>query len=238
MGGHDVNRGDLVDAVLDATGLPAPTEKGRVIKLLNDELRHLVLTHSLLQATFTKVLTPGDGSYSLTNDLGVTDFAALKSLRYVASGVVEGRFLDEVSAAEIDMMNAVQAVPNNVAVYAVAGLDLLMLYPTPTDAGTLTGRYVQRPATMATDSDVPAVLPEEFHDVLWLGTARKASRLSAASRLLMTTWEPVYQQGLREFRVWLASQPGALPARATVRTRSSYLRPHDRSTYPGGGYPN
>lgn len=224
---------ELQDAVLDTTGLSASEQRGRIKKLLNDRLRNLVVTHSLLQATFTKVLTPNDGSYSLTNDLGATDFAALKTLRYVASGVVEGRFLDQVSPAEIDMYNAVQAVPNNVAVYALAGLDTLMLYPTPIDAGTLTGRYVQRPAVMATDSDVPAVLPEEFHDLLWLSTARQASRLTASSRASMATWEPVYQGAVRDFRVWLASQPGAVPARMTTRSRVAYIRPHDRSTYPG-----
>lgn len=233
-----MNLGELRDAVLDSTGISSVEQSGRVRLLLNNELRKLVLEHSLLQATFVHVLTPSLGTYSLTNDLGAVNLAALKTLRYVASGLVEGRFLDQVSAAEIDMWNAVQAVPNNVAVYALAGLDTLMLYPVPLDAGTLTGRYVQRPATMAADSDDPAVLPEEFHDVLWLGAARKAARLTASSRAFMSTWEPVYQASLREFRVWLASQPGAIPSRATARTRSSYIRPHDRSTYPGSGYPS
>jgi hypothetical protein len=219
--------------VLDATGLSAVEQSGRIHKLLNDRLRAIVLQHSLLQATFTKVLTPGDGVYSLSADLGVSDFAALKTLRYNASGVQEGRFLDQVSAAEIDMFNAYQAVPNNVAVYALAGLDTLMLYPTPVDAGTLTGRYVQRPAQMATDSDVPAVLPEEFHDLLWLAVARQASRLTEKSRAQMALWEPAYQSAERDFRIWLAQQPGAIPPKATARTRASYIRPHDRSTYPG-----
>lgn len=231
-----MNFGELRDAVLDTTGLAAPEEEARVELLLNNELRSLCLQHRLLQASFTKVLTPNLGTYSLTTALGLTDFAAMRTLSYVAAGVTQGRFLDQVSAAEIDMYNVVQAVPNNVAVYAIAGLDLLMLYPTPTDAGTLSGRYVQRPATMAADSDTPATLPEEFHDVLWLGAARKAARLSEKARASLVVWEPVYQAGLRDMRVWLASQAGAIPARATARSRMPY-RNHDRSTYPGGGFP-
>lgn len=233
-----MNFGELVALCADTTGTSSVEQTERIQKLIRNEHVKLVVQHSLLQATFTKVLTPNVGSYSLTNDLGATNLAGLKTLRYVASGVVEGRFLDEVAPAEIDLYNAVQAVPNNIAVYALAGLDLLMLYPTPIDAGTLTGRYVQRPTAMAADSDTPAALPEEFHDVLWLGAARKIARVTPQGRATLPTLEPLYQAAQREFNVWLAMQSGALPAKATVRTRVSYIRPHDRSTYPGGGYPS
>lgn len=50
--------------------------------------------------------------------------------------------------------------------YAVQGHNMLMLWPTPTTADTITIYYVPRPATLSVSSDTASLVPPQYHRAL------------------------------------------------------------------------
>lgn len=50
--------------------------------------------------------------------------------------------------------------------YAVQGHNQLMLWPTPSSADTITLYYVPAPSTLSASSDVPSLVPPQYHQAL------------------------------------------------------------------------
>lgn len=50
--------------------------------------------------------------------------------------------------------------------YATQGHNMLMLWPTPSDADTLTVYYVPRPSTMSASTDSASLIPPQYHKAL------------------------------------------------------------------------
>lgn len=222
---------DLQDAGLDAVGVSASEQRGRLKKLINEEAKELATTLRISQPTTTLTVVAGTGNYSLSSGFTATDVAQIRDVTYLPVGQSTGRLLSQTTAARIDELRAWSNV-SYPSLYAMSGVDTLLLAPIPTDAGTLTVRYTSRPAEMATDSDTPGLIPVEFHDVIWLGAAVKLARIAAPARAQgLDAW---YRERLGDLRSWLTDLGGAQPIRMQ---RAGIFPPnHDRSTYPDGGY--
>lgn len=226
-----MNFGAIQDAILDATGASSPERRAWAKNLANEAYKEIATTLRLSQPTTTLVVTSGVGDYSLSGGFLATDAAQVRDVTYLPVGQSVGRLLQQATPARIDELRAWSNV-SYPSIFAIAGVDTLMLGPIPTDTGTLTVRYVSRPLDMATDSDVPALVPVDFHDVVWLGGAVKLARIVARDRL--TELDAGYRERLGDLRSWLVDLGGSQPIR--MQRAGVLAQNHDRSVYPDGGY--
>ena len=106
-------------------------------------------------------MTANVGDYNL--DSGIL---AIDDIYLTSSGsnfIVRRR-----ETTEIVNLRLFQATTAPIQLYAVAGSNLLMVYPTPIQADTLTIYYVPRPTAMSTGTNDPSTttyggIPPEFH---------------------------------------------------------------------------
>lgn len=131
-----------------------------------------VLTRSRVNVSVATVtFTPGSYDYILPtqilalDEVYVTDVTS--SLFYRMNRVSPQEILNYRIGTQF------QGAPP-VRFYALSGTSLLMVYPTPLQADTLTLYYVPRPATLAASGDTPSDIPVEWHKCieyygLWQG---------------------------------------------------------------------
>lgn len=228
-----MNYGDLTDAGCDACQVGRTHWGPRMRKAIGEQLTELGTTLRLSEPTTTFTVTPNDGDYSIALDLGVSDARLIRDLFYQPVGQNQALPpLVRTSPSRIDELRARaqgQAYP---WFYAVAGVDTLLLGPIPTDAGTLTVRYVQDIGYLAADSDVPALLPVEFHDLVWLGAAAKVApmrrpRLPLADIQML---QATYKARLGDLRSWLVDLGGEQPLK--MQRAGTQIPNRDPSVYP------
>jgi hypothetical protein len=101
--------------------------------------------------------TDGSGDYTL--DTAIMD---VKSWSFAGSSLTV--VPERVSVEEILRRRAwdVDGV-NTASMYALAGSNLLMVWPTPADDDAITVYYVPRPVLLTAESDTPSEIPAEFH---------------------------------------------------------------------------
>lgn len=118
--------------------------------------------------------------------------------------------------------------------YAVAGSDLFMIYPTPATADTITFYYVPRPATLSVSSDTPSEVPAEFHPAVTLyADWQLASLADDNSSQNGAAYQARYEQEIRRIKRWVGLKGNNRLPRATIRrNRGAPLEYHDRSRYP------
>ncbi len=103
-------------------------------------------------------------------------------------------------------------------VYAVGLADAtIWVRPSPTEDTTLYIRYIAAPTALASNSDTPTFLPEEFHDLL-VDAAALEYLESVADLGLQATIQRAYERKLKGLRVFvddMLTQSGfrAMPAR-------------------------
>lgn len=179
----------------------------------------------------------GTGDYTL--DTGIL---TIKGIQWSNSG---GSYSqpERVSPEEILRYRAfanalTSATP--AAAYAIAGANLLMVYPTPSTADTITIYYVPRPATLSAGSDTPSEVPTEFHTAveqyaLWKLAAMSDDSSSGNGEQYRTAYEGKDGRSgmLARIRKHVYTK-GGRPGRARLHPSRRYLRAyqHDNSVYP------
>ena len=133
----------------------------RLLGWANDAVIDMLRRTHCYVTSATMTLTANQGDYNLdSNILAIEDI-------YLTSGganfVVHRR-----ETTEIINLRLFQATTSPMTLYAVAGSNLLMVYPTPIQADTLTIYYVPRPTAMSTGTNDPSTttyggIPSEFH---------------------------------------------------------------------------
>ncbi len=115
--------------------------------------------------------------------------------------------------------------------YALAGMNDLELWPTPSAADVLTFWYVYQPTALSGDSDVPAI-PEPY--------ATRLLTLGACWWLADLTGDPASQQYQADFEGWIARFRSHLNRRKggqvggfEFQPEASFV-PHDPSTIVSG----
>lgn len=216
-------------AVCDSCQLPLGTRNAWAGKLVNESLLELCSTLRLSEPMATFTVTPNVGDYSLATGLGQSNVAQIRDVFYQPVGQQQALPpLRRTSPSRIDEMRARASGAAYPWFWAMAGVDTLMLGPTPTDAGTLSFRYVGDGVVLSTDTDVPSTIPPEFHDVVWLLAATKlaVTRRPAAWEQL----QKMYTARLDALRSWLVDLAGETPM---VMQRTGLVIPNrDPSTYP------
>lgn len=133
-------------------------EETAVTDWLNEGVVEVLLETHCTVSKGTAALTSGTGDYELD-----TDILAVHKL--IDSNNVP---LERVTEAEIDEFRRASATgSSSVQHYAVAG-NMLMVWPTPNSAATLTVYFVPRPTPMSTGTHDPSDatyggVPSEYH---------------------------------------------------------------------------
>lgn len=187
----------------------------------------LVRTHCKV-SPFTMTLTSGEDDYTLsTSVLAILDL-------FVDSVSGDDMAISRVSPSEILLLrlNASAATSTSpVTRYAVAGSNLLMVYPTPSAADVLTGLYVPRPTTLSSGSDTPSEIPAEFHKLvsfyaLWRGADMDDDQSSEQGE----KYRALYEAGCAQLRQANSRKGGSriAPGRVNMRRRRAMV-PHSNS---------
>jgi hypothetical protein len=106
-------------------------------------------------------LTAGQGDYTLDSSI-----LAIDDL-YMSSGGANFR-VRRLSSTDLLNLRLFSVSSSPVQMYAVAGANLLMVYPAPLQADSFTIYYVPRPTAMSAGSDDPSTtslggIPSEYH---------------------------------------------------------------------------
>lgn len=219
-------------AVCDANQLPLGTRQNWVKKSLNESLLELCSTLRLAEPVATFVVTAGVGDYSLASGLGQTDIAQIRDVFYQPVGQTQALpALQRTSPSRIDELRARAVGQVYPWFWAMGGVDKLMLAPVPSDAGTLSFRYVQDGTVLSADSDVPSTIPPEFHDVVWLLAATKLAIIRRPEKWEML--QKMYLARLDALRSWLVDLGGEQPL--TMQRAGTAIPNRDPSVYPNYG---
>jgi hypothetical protein len=163
---------------------------------INQAIRQVLIDLQLYVITASISLTASTNEYQLPAALTADPLAILK---LVNSDNVP---LERVSVEEIhDLRRGAVATGSNVYRYAVNGANLLMLYPTPSAAGTLTAYYVPTP-TVLTGTDDPSGatfggIPVQYHDLIeYWAMWRMARRMKHEPSSFGLTYKQEYDQAV------------------------------------------
>ena len=146
---------------LDTTA--AGTDETLVDAWANEAVIDILLETRCYVSSATTSLTVDEGDYTLDSDiLHVVDV-------HLTSGGVRYRLKQVAPQQLLDMRvtdNGEAASP--ISHFAVAGSNLLMVYPIPSSADSMTLYYVPRPTVMSTGTNDPSTttyggIPSEFH---------------------------------------------------------------------------
>jgi hypothetical protein len=185
---------------------------------LNQGVREVLLRTHCRVTTATTNLTANEDDYELPSDV--------LAINNVLNA--DGRALDRVSVEEMHWLRrGDSATGGDVYKYAVDGANLLMIYPTPDTADTLTLYYVPKPTEMSAAGNDPSVttyggIPVEFHEAIEMYALwRMASYDDDGSSQMGQVYRAQFDQGIREARKFIRNRGGRKlgPARIGRRTR-------------------
>ena len=174
-------------------------------------------------ATFT--LTSGSADYTMdTEVLSIIDvYVTSTSVDYSLTRIA----VDDLLTYRRNGAT-VQASPARY--YAYTGGNLLMFYPTPNAADTITVYYVDRPTALSASSDSPSDVPAEYHPLIeWYALWRAADYDDDESSKQGDRYRQWYVEGLGKMRRDLNLKGGKLPP-ARIPGVGGRLLPHDNST--------
>lgn len=207
----------LVGRVLDYTHRPKNQDAPEIRALVNDAYTHVVSQLGCnIKTSSPLVLTAGDGDYSISSDLGVSDFSTLRTISYTAANgttsyaTVAPSTPDEILAYR--GWNPSATSPS--VMFALAGWDTLMLQPLPAAGDTITITYSAVPTPMVSDSDTPSRLPQEWHHLIVQRAAATAFEVVDDQRAILHMRQ--YEHELGRARLWFAqhaSTRGFTPGR-------------------------
>ncbi len=114
---------------------------------------------------------------TVTTIAGVGDYLlgsavlAIQDVSYQSASASTTSALERVSPARILELRRTGATQTVARLYALNGHDLLMIYPTPSGADTITFYYVPRPTKLSSGAHDPSAeayggIPEEYHPAL------------------------------------------------------------------------
>lgn len=166
----------------------------------------------------TADVTAALGDYNLDTDI-------LRIL-WIETG---GAQLEPAGPTEILRRRLNAATTDAPQLYAVDGANLLMLYPTPSEDGTLTVYHVPRPTTLADGADIPTEIPAEFHRLVvlyaaWRGGDYDDDQTSAQG----SRYKQLLDEGIKQMKSRLMRKRGRRLPRATVSRRRGV--PHRNDT--------
>lgn len=221
---------NVVNRVSRTTGLSQAAshpERQLMIDWYNEAVDQFLVETKMVAKTVNMAVTSGQGDYTLDPTI-----ISMKDLYYVpASG--QGFMMIPVDETEISERRLLQGSPALLPErYALAGSNVLMIWPTPTSSSdAIHGLYVAHAASaMSADAHSPDTavyggIPVEWHPVLldyvlWQAAAVAKDELSQAGSLYQQRW----MAGLVRAKQRQAKKLGVRVPRAIPGYRDKGLR--------------
>lgn len=222
-----------ISSKLGLDNTAASAEQVLIDQWCNEGVVDVLLQTRCYVTSATMALTAGEDEYTLS-----TSILHIADIELTAGGAVK-RF-QMVSPAEIlEMRRRGASSADDPFYYAVAGSNMLMVYPTPTSAGTLTVYYTARPTVMSDAAHDPSNttyggVPTEFHKAielyaLWQGAEYDNHTPSKNGK----DFQEDYEKRLRRYRrhVNLKGNTVLAPARVNLRRRRLVADPGTDTGY-------
>lgn len=213
---------------LDYTG----ADKTLLDQRLNQAVRRVLLDTMCYVTSATMSESAGAGDYTLdSNILRVVgwQWSGTNSLYSVPQRTSVPEILRLRSAAQAS------STTYPASFYAVSGSNLLMVYPTPAAADTITIYYVPKPTEMSSASHDPSSatyggIPVEYHDAIeFYALWRLASFADDSSSAQGERYHQLYDAEIKRIRKEVRWHGGA-PPKAVANPRRRRLAPHDPSS--------
>jgi hypothetical protein len=180
----------------------------------------------------TVSVTAGTSDYTLG-----TAILEVMDMTYQSVSQSTSSSLERTTPAEILRLRQAGALSSPAQMYALNGNDLLMLWPTPSSADTITLYYVPRPTAMSATGNDPSSetyggIPSEYHKAieyyaLWQG----ADYDDDASSKVGADYRRLYLELIAEFKRAARKKGGRSLGKAVVGRRPRL--PHDNSQDTG-----
>lgn len=225
---------EMIDRTLDGAKRAGITDGTEVKSLINQTYLEMSARVRPGVVSVAKTLTVDVGDYSIAIDWALSDVQAIRHLRITDSTTAQNYLLEQTSVDRILLLRQTQSTSGAaMRFYSQDGLDSIQFWPLPSSTTTqLTITYVQRPALLVADADVPVGIPVEFHDTIVLGSIARAVRIWNPN--YAADYHARYMEGIREYRQWANRQGGAWMAKALVKGTRVPWGFHDNSTYYTG----
>lgn len=223
--------GAMLDRIQDATMRGGLDNRAQIKFELNESIKQVDALVRPAIASSVEVVTAGDGDYSIINDFLITNLTSIRDVQYTPITGASPRSLRESTPEEIRALRRNPPSASYVDLYALEGLDYLLLYPISTSVGdTLTVWYVPRPVDLTLDSDVPTGLPVEFHDLYEYACIPRSMRQTSPEET--ARYLVMYDKRLGDYRKWRNRRAGAR-SRVVVPKQPYRRAPRDPSTDTG-----
>ena len=201
---------------------------------INDVYRDVVRETRAKVTKVTKTLTAGTASYTISGAFAITDLLSISYVEYNQSGATDGYPVVPTSFEEVLALRSANATTGPVRLYALRDLDTFEMFPAAqSSTDTLDIYYVSAPTALAVTTDVPSVIPQEYHDVITLGATARMYEYEDAGQAQV--YMQKYMARLADLKAFVNEKTGRIPRRTRVGypTRRTQM-PHDRSTYYSG----
>lgn len=226
----------MTNAVLTAARLRPDTDRASVRRVINDAYLDVALVLDLTQTSQSVSFIAGRSDYSISSDLGITNLISISSIIGPASADLAFVEMEATYPSRLLELRSTSTISNDAPwMYALYGIDTLMVYPGPTSAAQATIYYTSEPDALFDDSDTPVLLPRNFHRVIEDRAIELAARRWGRNTQLAADAHASYEAGLGEARSWLSERDGVWSKEVATlsTTHRARRRPHDRSTDTG-----
>ncbi len=158
-----------ISGAIGISNIASSPEQALIDGWVNEGIVDLLRRTKMVKKTASLTLTANVGDYELDADI-----LSFKSLTYEpATSNQQSWSLEPLDSADIRRMRLFQAAASvNPTYYALEGVNLLMLYPTPSSSTDKVHMlYTPRPAALALTGDDPSTagkgqIPSEFHPAI------------------------------------------------------------------------
>ena len=233
----------LVDRVIDATHRPKQADAGsgtagpltnyEIPNLVNESYARIVELCNLNPKLTTANLTGAVSSYSLTT-LGFTGLTRIRSLTYQTTGSQAYPLRPVTLDQMIQLRQSNPSTMGFLYAYALRGLDGLEVYPAAqTSTDTLTAYYSASPTLMSATTDIPTLIPTEYHYVIELGAIAEAMRTEHVE--YAQNYDAQFMRGVGRLQAHITRRISAQPKRLDLPMDALQVPVFgDRSVYFSG----
>lgn len=210
------------------------TEESQLIAWLNEGVVDVLLRARVNVNSATMSLSAGTSDYTLDSTT-----LAINDITYTSAAGTSGSLIRVTPEDILRFRTGTPATGATVRYYALNGHDLLMVYPTPSAADTLTIYYVPRPTALSStsstahdpSSETYGGIPSEYHKAIELyALAQAAEFTDHKPSQYGARYKAEYEGKLLEIRRAMRHKGGRSLGPAIVGKRRPLVG--DNSQYP------
>ena len=198
-------------------------DQGMIDDLVNMAYEDVVRRTSCKVGTTTISLSASTGDYTIP-----TSYLHIMEVYTTTSGQsysMQRTTAEDIIRRRIGVSTGFSSSPARY--YATQGIDLLLVWPTPSAADSLSVYYVARPTALSASADLPSAIPAEFHQLIEYKACAEAadyaemviSRGRMTPTVDPTRWLLLYEKGLKELRVSVSRAGGRRLAPVRINRR-------------------